>query len=136
MPTIGNGAGEIIGIYINNQLIASSTSCEYDFTIDERETTTKDDQGRTTYQPTKTNANISGEFLKREDVNMNYNDIFSLAYNRTLFTWRKGSVVQGDRVHTGTGFFTNIKESAGQYDNITGSYSIRVTGPITITTNP
>lgn len=136
MPTQGIGAGEIIGIYINNQLIAKSNSCEFDFSIDERETTTKDDQGRTTYQPTKTNATISGEFLKVETEAMNYNDIFTHAYNRTLFTWRKGSTAQGDRVYQGTGFFTSIKESAPQYDSITGSYSIRVTGPIIVTTNP
>lgn len=127
--------GDLIGIYINNTLIANGKDCGLDLAIGSRETTTKDDVGTGSFEPTKKTATLKGSFLQADDA-FDYNQLFALAISRQKFTWKHGSVQSGDTVRSGTGFFTAVGHASTDNANITGSYSIQATGPITIAVNP
>ena len=127
--------GDVVGIYINNQLIANGKDCLFDFSVASREITTKDDAGVGAFEPTKRTATLKGSFLHAEDANC-FNQLYDLASSRHKFTWRHGSTQSGDRVRFGTGFFTSLSHSSSDNDNITGSYSIQVTGAVQQSVNP
>src|SRR6185295_17767324 len=107
MPTGTIKNGDIIGIFINNALIANGKDCSIDFTVASRETTTKDDVGTASFEPTKKSGTLKGSFLQAEDAN-GYNQLFALANSRQKFTWKHGSVQTGDTYRYGTGFFTSL----------------------------
>lgn len=135
MASAGKIDGNIFGLYINNQLVASSTSASLDLSVATRETTTKDDAGKSAFEPTKFSGTASGDFLITEDSG-NYNTLFSLLYTRQKFTWKYGTAVSGDQVRFGTGFFTSLKHSSPQNDNVSGNFSIQITGQVFVSTNP
>lgn len=135
MPSTGKINGDIIGVYINNVLIASSTDCNHNLSVDSRETTNKDDGGKYSGLPTKSTETIDGGFLVAYDSN-NYQTLASLARNKSLFTWKLGSAVSGDPYYQGTGYFTKLSFSAKNNDNVTGNYSIQITGTVLTLTAP
>lgn len=135
MPTLGKINGDIIGVYVNGALIASSTDCSHNLSIDSRETTNKDDGGKYTGLPTKSTETIDGSFLVAFDQAA-YLTVFSLARNKSLFTVKFGSAVSGDPYFQGTGYFTSVKKAAKNNDNVTASYTIQLTGAVQVLTNP
>jgi hypothetical protein len=135
MATSGRINGDIVGIKVNNVLIAVGTSNNQDISIDSRETTSKDDGGRYNGEPTKVTETLKGDFFVAFDTNA-YQTLKSLARSRAKFTWIFGSLASGDPYDTGTGFFTSLGTSAPNNDNVTGSYTIQVTGLPTTLINP
>ena len=135
MATAGRINGDVIGIMVNGTTIAVAQSSSQNIAIASRETTSKDDLGRYNGEPTKVTESLSGDFLVAYD-NSAYATLKSLARAKTKFTWRYGSVVSGDPYDTGTGFFTALDTSAPNNDNVTGSFTIQVTGAVTTATNP
>jgi hypothetical protein len=135
MATAGRINGDVIGIMVNGTTIAVASTSSQNIAIASRETTSKDDLGRYNGEPTKVTESLSGDFLVAYDNNA-YQTLKALARAKTKFTWRFGSVVSGDPYDTGTGFFTSLDTSAPNNDNVTGSFTIQVTGAVTTTTNP
>ena len=135
MATAGRISGDIIGIKINNVLIAVATSHNQSIAIASRETTSKDDNGRWNGEPTKVTETLKGDFIVAYDNNA-WQTLKEAASAKQKFTWFFGSTVSGDPYDTGTGFFLNLDTSVPNNDNVTGSYTIQVTGAVTTTTNP
>lgn len=135
MATIGRINGDVLGIQINGQLVAVTQECSHSIAVASRETTSKDDAGKYQGEPTKATETLKGSYLVAFDNNM-YQTIRSLARSKSKFTWRFGSTVSGDPYDQGTGFFTSVDTSAPNNDNVTGSYTIQVTGAVITSTNP
>lgn len=135
MATAGRINGDIINISYNGRIIAVGTGCSHSIGIAQRETTSKDDQGKYNGVPTKATETLKGDFLVAYDQN-DFQTIRSLARAKTLFTFKFGSHVSGDPCDTGTAFFTSVDTSAPNNDNVTGSYTMQITGAVTTTTNP
>lgn len=135
MPTGTVKNGDAIGVYVNNMLIANGKECSFDPTVAQRETTTKEDVGTASYEPTKKSFTLKGSFLHAEDANC-FNQLFALLNSRQKFTWKHGSVASGETFRFGTGFFTGLSLGAPDNDNVTGNYTIQVTGPVQTAVNP
>lgn len=135
MPTIGEVNGDIFAISINGQVIASSTDCSLSIAVAARETTVKQDNGDYNGEPTKKTETIKGGFLVTFD-NSAYQNLKAIARSKQKFTWRFGSTASGDPYDQGTGFFTSLDTSAPNNDNVTGAYSIQVTGAVISSVNP
>ena len=135
MASSGRINGDIFAFKYNNHLLAASKDLGHSIGVDQRETTTRDDQGRYQGEPTKVKETIKGGFLVALDNNC-YQTIKSLARSRTKFTYFFGSTVSGDQYEQGTGFFINVDTSAPDNDNVTGSFSVQIVGVPQIFTNP
>lgn len=133
--TNGPMNGDLIGLYVNNVLVLKGADHKFSLKIATRETTTKDDAGVASFEPTKRSGDISGSILHAEDTNFGLDEIFLMAYNRQKFTVKFGSSVIGDNYYSGTGFFTSLDKSGKANDNVTGSYTVQLTGNIQIFTN-
>lgn len=128
--TLGVQNGDLIGLYVNGQLIARGTDHKFSFKVASRETTSKDDTGWANSEPTKRSGDVSGSILFAEDASFGLNQIFTLASTRQKFTVKFGSAQVGDYYYFATGFFTSLDKSAKANDNVTGSYTIQLSGVI------
>lgn len=135
MATPGRINGDVIGIMINGVTIAVGQSHGQSIAVASRETTSKDDGGNYNGEPTKKTETLKGAFLVAFD-NAAWQTLKAIIRAKQKFTWRFGSIVSGDPYDTGTGFFTSLDTDAPNNDNVTGSYAIQVTGPVTTATNP
>jgi hypothetical protein len=133
--TLGVMNGDLIGLYVNGQLVARGTDHKFSFKTATRETTSKDDVGWASFEPTKRSGDVSGSVLHAEDATFGLAQIFTMKANRQKFTVKFGSAQIGDNYFFATGFFTSLDKSAKANDNVTGSYTIQLTGQIQQLTN-
>ena len=114
-----------------NEVVAESTSVSIDFSAEALETTSQSDALNATFIAGKVSGTISGDYLLASD-----GDQFT-----NLFThMNAGNVLEVDvqisasSFFTGDAILTSLNLGGGLSDSLaTGSYSLQVTGGITLT---
>lgn len=128
--------GTTIGVYIDDSLVAASTNCTLDMSMDTYEVTSKDSGGKREIQPGTTSWTISGDFLDSVgDVNYDLDDLLTLVNNRTLISVRVDDAGTSQRKYTGQGYLTSVNGSWPNEDVASGSFTIEGTGTLTVVVN-
>ena len=131
MPTTGKLSGTLVGVYSGSTLIGNSTSANLSYTVNTRETTTKDSSSSVTRLATTDDWSISGDFIIALDAAYGFSELFTAAKAKTPITVKFSTEVTGDKYWTGSGIITQCDFDAPMEDNCTGSYTIEAAGALT-----
>jgi TP901-1 family phage major tail protein len=133
MATIGIVNGHFLRFFDNGVPIARSTSCTISWSVELRESSTKDDAnagfGWREVTPGQKSGTGSAEGLYAEDANS-----FATIYDKMIagtaldLTFTTGE--SGDDVYYGQAYVTSMELSAPNNENVTYSISFEFTGEI------
>jgi hypothetical protein len=129
--TIGKINGTAIGISADGVTITCSTSATLTITNETRETTCKDDDGATTYEPAAQTWSMTLDGLTKYDTASNYSTVAEFAKSREIVTWVFKTMANPDDPYwQGDGFIGSFTQNAGLNETSDWSIEVQPTGPI------
>ena len=133
MATTGVFNGSLIGVYLNNRLIALGKSCTLNLSADEMDVTSKDSALWGEFRPTVKHWDVSTDNL----VNISATSTHSVDYildkliAGTSVHLKFQTAVSGDTYWHGTAYVTSVSINAAQ--NEVASYTATFKGTSTLT---
>ena len=117
--------GKSLNIYIDNVIVAISTSCEYDHDVDTMEVSSPDTGLYRTYIPGRHSWQISCSWLVKNTTDLS-KKIQTASQNKTLEV--KLCYTGNEEFAGGTAICTKLKITATRGDLIKGSFVFKGTG--------
>lgn len=125
--------GSDVLLLIGTAKISGETANSLNLIRDAIETTHKHSPDKAkTYIPGESGATISvsGCLDPLNVVDWGYSTAFAAWEGSTVFTFKVGGIVAGDKYYTGSAFITSLTLDNPQNDRSTFSVELQVTGPV------
>jgi len=130
--------GTTVGVYVQDTLVAASTGCTLEMSMDTFDVTSKDSGGKREIKPGVSSWNISGDFLDSlGSSSYEFEDFHTIVNNRTLISVRVDDPTTSSptKYYTGQGYLTSVSADFPMEDVATGSFTIEGTGTLTAATH-
>jgi hypothetical protein len=129
MPTLNVVNTTAMNLYIDGVKVARCNDASVSFSHAVRDITTKDSGGYQEFLEGLRSATISGGNLLAFDDTNGTVDLFDHLKDRDEVTVKFSTEVSGDKYFEADGYFTQLDVSSpGAEDNVSGSFTIQVTG--------
>lgn len=139
MPSVGKVNGTQFGVFINNTLIAFSTSCSINISQETMNVTTANTGNWNSRTVSRRDWEVSCSALMSFDSSVTNRKFFDLYSNyiatQTLFTLKFKTNVSGDKFFTGEAILTELSLDAPNEETATFSASFVAAGPLAVNTN-
>tara|TARA_R100000773_G_C4214024_1_gene113010 strand:- start:1203 stop:1622 length:420 start_codon:yes stop_codon:yes gene_type:complete len=139
MPSVGKVNGTQFGVFINNTLIAFSTSCSINISQETMNVTTANTGNWNSRTVSRRDWEVSCSALMSFDSSVTNRKFFDLYENyiatQTLFTLKFKTSVSGDKFFTGEAILTELSLDAPNEETATFSASFVAAGPLAVNTN-
>ena len=139
MPSVGKVNGTQFGVFINNTLIAFSTSCSINISQETMNVTTANTGNWNSRTVSRRDWEVSCSALMSFDSCVTNRKFFDLYSNyiatQTLFTLKFKTNVSGDKFFTGEAILTELSLDAPNEETATFSASFVAAGPLAVNTN-
>ena len=139
MPSVGKVNGTQFGVFINNTLIAFSTSCSINISQETMNVTTANTGNWNSRTVSRRDWEVSCSALMSFDNTVTNRKFFDLYSNyiatQTLFTLKFKTNVSGDKFFTGEAILTELSLDAPNEETATFSASFVAAGPLAVNTN-
>jgi predicted secreted protein len=133
--TIGTVEGNIIGIYVDDVLIACATSATLDLTTALTDSTCKDNNGAEQVLPGQKSWSMALDGMLAFDATYGWVDLVTAWDDSTLLTVKWGDEEVGDESYTGSAYIDSLSASAPLNEVTTYNVNFRGTGTLLIATN-
>jgi predicted secreted protein len=133
--TAGTVEGNVIGIYVDDVLIACATSASIDLTTALTDSTCKDNNGAEQVLPGQKSWSMGLDGMLAFDATYGWPDLVAAWDASTLLTVKWGSEEVGDESYEGSAYIDSLSASAPLNEVTTYNVNFRGTGTLTITTN-
>ena len=107
---------------------------DFNVTVDNRETTSKDSTTFKDFEPTFIQVESSGEFLYADNATTGFAALWANIIAGTKVATEFSPVVSGNKKYAGTAFCTSLGAAAPNGDNATFSASFLFSGTVTEST--
>ena len=135
MPTTGTVDGNVVGIFVDDTLIACATSATLDLSTNMTDSTCKDNNGQEQVKPAQKTWGMSLDGMFAFDSAYGWVDLFEAWEGGTLLTLKWGTDVVGDTSYSGEAYIESLSASAPVNEVVTYNVSFKGTGVITATVN-
>jgi predicted secreted protein len=133
--TAGTVEGNIIGIYVDDVLIACATSATLDLTTALTDSTCKDNNGAEQVLPGQKSWSMALDGMLAFDATYGWVDLVTAWDDSTLLTVKWGDEEVGDESYTGSAYIDSLSASAPLNEVTTYNVNFRGTGTLLIATN-
>ena len=124
--------GSDFKIKVGGAVVDDLTSLSQSFSMEARDTTTKDDAGVRQVAPGKKSSTINFEGNHIDGATTGFHTLWSSYDSRAEIAWISHSgYASGEKYFTGNGYITSLSWSGGTEDNVTFSGTIEVDGTVT-----
>lgn len=131
MATTGIVNGTKMLVYVGGVAVSHSTNFTLNLSMETRDATTKDSEGWRDILEGLRSWSIDGEAMFAFDGTKTFDDFFALYNGRTAATVKFSTEVSGDKYYTGSGYLSNLSQTAGVEESITYSFTFEGTGTLT-----
>jgi predicted secreted protein len=133
--TAGTVEGNIIGIYVDDVLIACATSATIDLSTALTDSTCKDNDGAEQVLPGQKSWTMALDGMLAFDATYGWVDLVAAWDASTLLVVKWGDEEVGDESYTGNAYIDSLSASAPLNEVTTYNVNFRGTGTLTIDTN-
>jgi predicted secreted protein len=133
--TAGTVEGNIIGIYVDDVLIACATSATIDLSTALTDSTCKDNDGAEQVLPGQKSWTMALDGMLAFDATYGWVDLVAAWDASTLLVVKWGDEEVGDESYTGSAYIDSLSASAPLNEVTTYNVNFRGTGTLTIDTN-
>jgi predicted secreted protein len=132
MPTPGTIPGNMIGIYVDDVLIACATSASLDLSTNMVDSTCKDNDGAEQVTPGQKSWNMALDGMLAFDSDYGWVDLSEAWDANTLLTLKWGTGESGDPSYTGQAYIDTLSASAPLNEVTTYNVNFKGTGVLLI----
>ena len=131
MPTLGKLTGTLQKISLGGTIISGLTTNSASFTMETRDTTTKDSAGDREFLATVRTATFSAEGLVALDAAHGFEELYDFYVAGTAVAMIYTTSTSGDVQFTQNAIVTQLDTAAVDNDNTTFSLTLQGTGAVT-----